>query len=613
MLLERRGEVVTREELHQRLWPTGTFVDFDHGLNNAINRLRDALSDPAEAPRYIETLPRRGYRFIAPIEEIDRAPAQGAFPTEPARLAGQPAARSMEKPAAEAGTLPELHPRRKQLWLGTAAVATAAILLFGLNVRGVRDRVLKTKHPAHIQSLAVLPLENLTGDPAQEYFVDGMTDALITDLAQIGSLKVISRTSAMQYKGVRKPLPQIAKELNVDAIVEGSVVRYENRVRIDAQLIQAATDQHLWAKSYERELRDVVTLQSEVARGVAKEIQIRLTPQERAQLAAAKPVNPEAYEDYLQGRFYHYKRTSDGIAKAIAYFQQAVGKDPNFALAYAGLADSYLISSQGPISPREAMPKAEAAARKALELDDSLGEAHASLAGFEVRYKWDWRGAEEELRRALALSPNNAEIYRQYAVFLRMANRYQEAIAAAQRAVALDPLSVDKRADLGAAYLIARQDDRAIQELREGAAMNPELQVPHWFLSIAYEYTGRSREALSESERAVALSHRDPLRLASLAHAYAHFGQPGEARKILAELMQRSKREYVGPYYIALVWIGLGNKQQAIAWLGKAYEDRSFALVTINSFPWWDPLRSDPQFQALVRRIGLDPDLAIPK
>jgi len=484
-----------------------------------------------------------------------------------------------------------------------------------MNARGWRDRLLRKSRAAPIQSIAVLPLENLTGDPSQEYFVDGMTDALITDLAQIRSLRVISRTSVMQYKRAGKTLPEIARELKVDAVLEGSVVRSGDHVRIDAQLIQAANDQHLWANSYQSQLRDAVNMQNDIARAVVEQVQLQITPEEKARLTAPRPVNPNAYEDYLRGRYFWRKWTSEGTAKASEYFQKATVEDPSFALAYAGLAEAeYRRPFLEPLSPREAVPVAAQAARKAVELDESLAEAHAALADIKFRFDWDWAGADAEFRRALELNPNygDADGRWQYIIFLRTANRYQEAIEEAKRAKELDPDLSDQRAGLGSAYVIARRYDSAIQELRHVVARYPEGAIGYHFLGVAYEQKGLPHEALSALEQCVKISRSDPIYLASLAHAYATFGRRQDAEKILAELQQRAKREYVSPYTIALVWLGLGNKQQALAWLEKAYADRSFHLVTINSWPWFDPLRSDPRFQSLVRRIGLDPQRAIP-
>ncbi|HMK28746.1 MAG TPA: winged helix-turn-helix domain-containing protein [Terriglobales bacterium] len=392
MLVLHSGKVVSREDLRKKLWPSDTYVDFDAGLNSAILRLRNALGDSAETPRFVETLPKRGYRFIA---QVDTVPRTEQSPT--AETAAGPIQKSTSS-------------RQRNVKLAVAMLVLAVVLIttIGLNVGRVRERLLSRRTPLRIQSVAVLPLENLTGDPTQEYFADGMTDALITDLAQISALRVISRTSAMQYKAAKKPLKQIARELDVDAIVEGTVVRSGDRVRIDAQLIEAATDQHLWAKSYERDIRDIVALQAEVAQSIANEIQIRTTPQEKARLATARPVNPVAYEAYLKGIFYANKRTEDSIRKSTAYFEQAVGSDPQDAPAFAGLAGAYvLLGFFGAASPQEAYPKAKVAAAKALVLDESLAPAHEALAGTKLWYDWVFMVNESgSSSRARSANPN---------------------------------------------------------------------------------------------------------------------------------------------------------------------------------------------------------------
>jgi TolB-like protein/DNA-binding winged helix-turn-helix (wHTH) protein/Tfp pilus assembly protein PilF len=607
MLLERPGEVVTREALRQKLWPADTFVDFDKGLNSAVLRLRGVLSDSAEKPRYIETLPRRGYRFIAEVKDSASSSLSSSFinPSAPNELPVAAVPAMVELPGAA------WRRRPARLWLAAAALGLAVAIFLAFSL-------IRRRHPfaigasPRIQSIAVLPLENLTGDPNQEYFVDGMTDALITDLAQIRALRVISRTSVMQYKRSGKLLPQIARELKVDAVLEGSVVRSKDQVRIDAQLIQTANDQHLWAKSYQRELRDIVVMQNEIAHAVADEVRIQLTPQEQVRLAVSNPVNSNAYENYLKGQYYLQRWASEGEAKASEYFQKATKEDPNYAPAYAGLALAYARQSFLELPTRQVMPLAEQAARRALALDDSWAEAHEALAFIKYRFYWDWAGAEAEFNRALELSPNYAEGHREYAVFLRTANRYQESVAEAVRAKELDPKSDVVRAGLGNAYLLARQYNLAIQVLRQAVAQYPEGPLAYVHLGLAYEQKGLGLEAISALEECVRLSHRDPTYLATLAHAYATFGRRQDAEKILAELQQRAKRQYVSPSTIAEVWLGLGNKRQALAWLEKAYEDRAFQLVTINSFPSYDPVRSDPRFQSLVRRIGLDPRRAIP-
>jgi TolB-like protein/DNA-binding winged helix-turn-helix (wHTH) protein/Flp pilus assembly protein TadD len=594
LLLARPGEVVTREELQRELWAEDTFVDFEAGLNSAIKRLRDALGDSADNPRFVETLPRRGYRFIAGVEEV-----QEPHPVAVPGAGGAPAA------SAGPGRL------RLRKWVIALGLVAAGGLLFALNVGGLRQRLWPGRTSAHVRSLVVLPLENLSGDPAQEYFADGMTDELTTSLAQISSLRVISRTSAMQYKGKRKPLAEIARELQVDAVVEGSVVRSGERVRVTAQLIDVATDEHLWAQSYERDLRNVVSLQDEITRAIVGEIRAKLTPQEQARLASARPVNPDAYEDYLKGRYYSGKWTGEGWQKAAEYFQQAIEKQPDYAQAWAGLSLSYLqLSYRGLGQSSELMARAEAAAKRALELNDSLSDAHAALAVVRFRRHWDWAGAEAEYKRAWELEPNSPWRWR-YTVFLRTTGRYQEAIAEARRVSEFDPFSADRSWSLGAALVIARQYDPAIAELRRAAALNPEQALVHQFLAMAYEQRKQLPEAVSEAELSVGLSHRDPSYLGVLGHAYALSGRRREAAEILAELRRHPKQ--VPAYQVALVWIGLNNRQAAMAWLERSYQEHDFQIPTINSFPWWDPLRSDPRFQNLVRRMGLDPQKAIPR
>ncbi len=395
-LLEAPGEVLTREQLQKKIWPADTFVDFDHGVHAAVNRLRAVLNDSAENPRYVETVGRRGYRFIATLENIQ--PVRAASIPDPLKAR------------------PKAPPRRWKLWTALLAASVAAMVIAGIlvaeNVGGVKDWLYPSPRRQAFHSLAVLPLENLTHDSQQDYFTDGMTEELITQLSKLGDLKVISRTSVMQYRGTRKTLPQIARELHVDAVVEGAVERVENRVRITAQLVNGSTDEQIWADNFDRELRDVLVLQSEVADNIAKQIDLHLTPQQQQNLHAAHLVDPDAYQSYLWGRYYWNTRTPDGLKKAGEYFADAIKKDPNFALAYSGQADyfSYLTVLGGPevLKPREAMTQARAAAAKALELDDSLAEAHASMGNILQNYDWNWADAEREYKRAVLLNPNYA-------------------------------------------------------------------------------------------------------------------------------------------------------------------------------------------------------------
>ena len=509
-------------------------------------------------------------------------------------------------PALPKGARPAV-PRRKR-WIvaiAGAAVMVAAAVFIAWNVTGLRDRLLGRAGAPRIQSLAVLPLENLSGDKEQEYFADGMTEELITKLATISALKIISRTSVMQYKGSKKPLPQIAKELNVDAVVEGSVLREGNVVRITAQLIQAATDQHLWANSYERDLHGVLRLQSEVARTVADEIQVKLTPQEQARLARAQPVNPEAHLAYLRGRHSLEKYTQEDLTKALEYFQKAIEIDPTYAPAYAGLADAHYGFSNIYISPRMAMPRVKTAALKALALDETLAEAHVSLAMAKLSYDYDYPGAETELRRAIELNPNYAPAHLAYGWFLAGMERFEEAKAQVSRAHELDPLSLYIRTyGILPAVYFARQYDEAAKQLQEIVLTDPNYFFVHAYLGLVYEQQGKLSEAVAEFQRATALDD-SPEPRAQLAHAYALAGRKSEARKLLAELRERPKHQYLSPYNIALIYVGLGDYPRALQSLENALEDRSEWCPFLKVDPRLDPLRSSPRFQNLLRRMNL--------
>ncbi len=579
-LLEHPGEVVTREELRRKLWPGDTFVDFDHSLSNAVNKIREALGDSAESPRFVETLPRRGYRFVAPVEDVAAAPR------------------------ADFGVKFRIH-RLPGLAIAALALAVLLALLMGLRARGWRERLLGRPDAARIGSIAVLPIENLSGDPSQDYFADGMTEALITDFAQISALRVISRTSVMQYKGTRKPLPEIARELKVDAVVEGAVVRSGDRVRITAQLVRADSDRHVWADSYERDLSDILALQSEVARAIANEVRVRLTPQEQARLASRRPVKPEAYESYLKGRYYWNQRTPEALSRASEYFQQAIEKDPGFALAYAGIADSYAVlpwNADAP--PRESFPKAKEAATRALDLDNTLGEAHVSLAFALKFYDWDWPGAEREFRRGLELNPSYATGHRTYAAHLSAMGRHAEAIAEAKRAQELDPLSLMINTVAGRCFYHARQYDQAIEQYRKALEIDPNFWVAHLFLGKTYGQKRMYEEAITELQKAGRVT-TEPRSVT--AYIYAVSSRRGEAKKVVAELKELSKRRYVPPYHIAVIYAGLGEKDQAFAWLQNAYEERDAWIAWLKVEPMLDNLRSDPRFADLLRRVGFPP------
>jgi TolB-like protein/DNA-binding winged helix-turn-helix (wHTH) protein/Tfp pilus assembly protein PilF len=615
ILLEKPGDVVTREELRNRLWPGDTFVDFDHGLNNAVMRLREALGDSSENPRFIETLPRRGYRFIAPVEELSAthsspSPGEAADYNQsqsgtwaPSQFAGS------EAEGAAAGEVQRNHwlvlPRLAFLVIAVSLVGAA---LYGITVHYGRGNGAGKLKLDRTTSIVVLPLENLSGDKEQDYFADGMTDDLIANLAKIRSLRVISRSTAMAYKDTRKPLSQIARELNVDAVVEGTVLRAGNRVRITAELVQVSTDRHLWADTYESQMNDVLALQNRVSSAIVDEIRINLTPEEKERLSKNPAVTPEAYENYLKGRYYWNKRTDENLTKAIGYFEQATQEDPRYALGYASLADCYAIIGAtifGSVPAGEAGPKAKAAALRALELDPTLAEAETSLATVKFNYDWDWAGAADGFRRAINLNPSYATAYQRYSLYLMAMGRVPDSFMQINKARDLDPLSISINFSLGWRLYMARQYDRAIEQLRNTIEMDPSEDLPHLVLGEAYEQKGDSAEAIPELQKAVEISHNSPLMASGLAHGYAVAGNRAEAEKISSELIAKSKKQYVSPYYIAIIYTGLGKNQEAMDWLEKAYGDRSNGLVFLKVEPELDSLRSNARFKALQAKLNL--------
>jgi TolB-like protein/Flp pilus assembly protein TadD len=544
-LLKHAGDLVTRDELRAEIWPADTFVDFDHSLHNAIARIRETLGDSAETPRFIETLPRRGYRFIEAVHEV---PTAGSTPL-PSR------------------TSPDARP---------------------------------------IHALAVLPLENLSGDPAHDYFADGMTEALITSLAKIKALRVISRTSAMQYRGARKSLPHIARELNVDAVMEGSVIRAGDRVRIAAQLVHATTDQHLWAESYDRDFRDILSLQSEIARKIADEVRIVLTPEERASLNSVRQVNPEAHEWYLKARYHWNKRTEESVKKALSYFHRAIDADPTYPQGYAGLADAYnILGYYNVLPPIEAYPKGKAAALKALELDHSLAEPHATLGVVKRDFEWDWPAAEQEFQRAIDLNPGCVDAYHWRGTLFSMLGRHADALREKSRALELDPLSVVIRTDLGRMFYFSRDYARSLEQYRAALDMYPNFASAHLWLAHVYQQKGLLDEAIIELKAGVHLSSDSPYALARLGHGYALAEKRDEASAVLVQLKSLSNQRYVSPYDLAIVHVGLQEIDEAFAWLTKALDQRSLWLGYLNVEPQLDPLRSDPRFHDLLLRIGL--------
>src|SRR5690348_12591091 len=588
MLLEKPGDMVTREELRQKLWPADTFVDFDNGLNTAIKKLRDTLGDSADSPRFIETLPKRGYRFVYPVNGANASADVQALPMAWWRQGW-------------AASLLAL--------IAVLAVAVAA------NVGGLRDRITGRAGVGPISSVAVLPCKNLTGDPEQEFLADGLTDVLTTHLAQVKSLTVPSVTSSMYFKGEHKKLSEIARELNVQAMVEPSVQRSgRERLLVNLQLIHVSTDRHLWAKSYEVDPKNVQALLPVAAREILEAMNAKVTSEEKSRLSSSRETTPEAYEAYLRGWYHARKGTDADRAKAHEYFEKAIEKDPNFALAYASLAvlrahGGFFRAGTGPLDART---QTRGWAKKALELDDTLAEAHTALAWIEMD-DWNWMGAEQEFLRAIELNPNLPVARTWYAQFLSCMRRFEESFAQAEIARRLDPVSPDTSLHSAEPYLNAGRVDEAIESYRKALELEPNYHVAHHNLARAYIEKGMYQQAIEELEKAMALGGRDSLSLGVLAHAYGKAGRRQEALKLVNELLQRPNREHVPPWRpLAIAYSGLGDKDKAFACLETAYERRSGALFELNSQLLYAPLRSDPRFQDLARRIGLPQESAPP-
>jgi TolB-like protein/DNA-binding winged helix-turn-helix (wHTH) protein/Tfp pilus assembly protein PilF len=579
-LLERPGELLTREELRTRLWPADTFVDFDHSLNAAIKRLRDALGESAEAPVFIETMSRRGYRFVGGIA---------------------PEARQAETTRAPI--------KRWGLRVAAAAMLLVTVLLLTGDVGGLRSKLLsRAATQPQIHSLAVLPLTNFSGDPEEEYFADAMTDALIGELSRINSLKIISRTSVMQYKGEkRKSLPQIARELSVDGVIEGSILRSGKRVRISAQLVYAPADRHLWSEAYERDLGDVLKLQAEVAEAITQQIRLKLTPEQLARLHQARPVDPEAFEDYLMaGNFARLPNEYEGIRKAQIYLKKAIQKDPNFVTAHMTLADSYYnLGELRWLAPRDAFEPAKQSAHRALELDENRCDAHVLLALLSWRYDWDWQTAEKELSYAIQLCPGDAGAQWLHAYYLAWTGRGEEARAEMARTREFEPfLEISLRLK-AATYQCLRNYKGLIEVSRTLVDANPNDWIGHLFLGFGYEGSGQLPQAVAEYEKAVELSPLEQDSAAALAHAYATVGRGTKAKEIVDELQRRSRTTYVSSYMIATIYAGLGDKDKAFKFLEKAYQERSSDLpYFVGADLRMDTLRSDPRFQDIMRRMN---------
>jgi TolB-like protein/DNA-binding winged helix-turn-helix (wHTH) protein/Flp pilus assembly protein TadD len=594
MLLERPGEVVVREEIQRRLWASDTFVDFEHSLNSAIKKLRAALNDTPENSRYVETLPRVGYRFVAPVQEAtakaaSAADASLATPNRSGPAAAEPSSK-----------------RRGAVFVG---VAIGLMVALGSYLDWSRSRARPQAATGRLM-LAVLPFQNLTGDPSQEYFSDGLTEEMIARLGHLdpARLGVIARTSIMHYKNSQEQLEQISRELGVQYVLEGSVRRDSNKVRITSQLTRMKDQTRVWARQYDRELSSLLTLQGEIAQEIADEIQLTLGDNDKRVAADSKPAafpsSYEAYDLYLKGRYFWNKRTRQGFQQAIEYFQQAVNKDSNYARAYAGLADSYaLTSSYNFASANELMPKARTAALRALQIDDSLAEAHTSLALITEIYDWDWQTAEKEFRRAIQLDPNYATAHHWYAECLSFQGRFDEAFRESERARQLDPLSLIIATDNGAILYYSRRYDRAIEQFRAVLSMDPSFPRAH-IVIFAYVENGMFREALTETEK---WRHSDSTQVwEAEAYVYGRSGQQAQARRALAKWEELNRRRQSPlTIMVLMAYAALGNREQTIALLRKASLEHSNIMATLKVEPAFDPLRGDPRFQGLLRRVGL--------
>jgi len=619
LLLERPGKVVTREELQTKLWPGDTYVGFDEGINTAIRKLRLAFGDSADNPRFIETLPRRGYRFIAPVSETASTARDseqisggngGHGPAAKAEIETGvvgPTATAVQTPA-----LPSTSPRSWKL----VASAAVFLLLLATGTYLVRRRPSASPVPPKRMMLAVLPFQNLSGNPSQEYFSDGLTEETITDLGQLSPehLGVIARTSAMAYKHTDKTVSQIGRELGVDYILEGSIRREGGKVRVSAQLIRVSDQTHMWAQNYERELHDLLEIENELGRAIAQQVQANLSPQRQDALAKLRPVDPDAYDLYLKGRYYWNQRTPASIKQSIAYFQEATARDPNFAQAYAGLADAYNISSiVGLYSSKQSLPQAEAAAKKAIELDPSLAEAHAALGMEKSHYDFDFPGAEKEFLKALELNPNSAYAHLFYSnCYLMPMGRAAEAIAENEKAVALDPLSLPINNFLGMSYLFGGDYEKSHRQFQRTMEIDPAFELAHAYFAFLLTEMGRFEEAIGEAQKAELLMGVKPERAAaeaaSLHQAFRTGGEKGFWQRRLEIALQELKRREEPPFAggIAESYARTGDPDRAFEWLDKAYEEREGGYITMLKVePGWKNLRGDARFAAFQRRMGL--------
>jgi TolB-like protein/DNA-binding winged helix-turn-helix (wHTH) protein/tetratricopeptide (TPR) repeat protein len=593
LLVERHGDLVTRDEIADKLWGKDIFVDVDHSINTAVRKVRQVLRDDTEEPRYVETVVGKGYRFAAPVvckngASISASAApQASIPTVSEPVVGIDEAK--RRPARRSPAI--------GAFVGLALIAAGAFWYQG-------RRAKSAVQPA-IKSIAVLPLKNLSGDPSQEYLADGMTEELIGRLSSIRDLRVLSRTSVMSFKDTKLGLPEIAKTLKVDAVVEGSVIREGNRIRVHAQLIRAATDEHFWSQEYDRGVQDVLGLQSDIAQAIAEKVEVTITGKERERLVAARPVAPEVYESYLKGMRLADGNTKTEVEQSIAYFEEATEKDPTFAQGYVGLAEAYdrLGYIFVGISPTEVRPKVMRAAQKAIELNPELAGAHAMLADV-YQLQWQWTNAEAEYKRALELKPNDADAQLGYASWLICQGRLDEAVAWSRRVGELQPLDSD--ASVSWILFNARRYDDALSEVRSVLAVHPDSAMAYWVLGFVLIGKAQNEEAISILEKGASMTNRSPGTIGLLATAYAEAGHRSEALKLVNELKQRRLQGYIPAGAFIYPYLALRDYDEAFFWFEEAYKEQSSILQFLKVLPLFDPARGDPRFQDLLRRVGLD-------
>ena len=605
VLLERPGDIVTRQELQASICSTEGFVDCDNVLNTAIAKLRSALSDDSSNPRFVETVARLGYRFISPVTVVAFDDGGAGVQDAGTRSAALPATAEAARPAAGLPLRPRwVSPRIASVMVGLVALAGLSVLLrIYLSHHGGRWR---GGSGQQIRSLAVLPLENISSDPDQDYFADGMTDELITNLAKIKSLRVISRTSVMRFKKTTIPLPEIARELNVDAVIEGSVTRVGDKVRIRAQLINAAQDEHLWAASYESTLRDILGVQEEMAQKIADRVQIELTPQEQRSIGQLpRPVVPQAYEAYLKGRYYFYQWTAEGFKKSCPWFEETIKLDPSYPLGYSGMADCYSGLTSAGLQPATiAMPKARAMAQKALELDDTLADAHGALGTILLNYDWNWPAAYAELQKAIELNPSNLETRFRLASYFRTVGDIKRAAQELQLAQKLDPVSFRAYSKLGWLYLYAGRYDDAEAYLREGVELGPDYPYDYIGLFKVYDHKKDYPQALAELQKFLAIQ-----KLTAIAEGvdkmYRRHGYQSAKRYYFEQYLAQDIKKNAIPFFLASDYASLDNKEKALDYLELAYRERSNYMNQLKMYSYFDNVRSEPRFQHLLKELNL--------